>query len=88
MTQEAQATALRAGEPPLTRCADACALGPVESVRDVDFGVKFGELRTCSRCGWRLYDDWTAARAGSVERWLPPEVQTEEASGDAAHSAP
>ena len=46
--------------------------GPREDVRDAYFGVKFGEKAECLKCGAILFDDWTAMRAGSVERILPP----------------
>jgi len=59
------------------RCCGTCLLGAPEAIKDADFGVKFGEVRTCSLCGWRLYDDWTVQRAGSVERWLPPLANTD-----------
>lgn len=85
MTEQLKKSEIRVETAPVPRCNNSCALGPAESVKDADFGVKFGELRTCGRCGWRLYDDWTAMRAGSVERWLPPQVHTEQADGDDAH---
>ena len=49
-----------------------------EDVRDDDFNVKFGERAKCLKCGAILFDDWTAMRAGSVERILLPVDHTEE----------
>lgn len=39
--------------------------------------IKFGQLRTCTVCGWREHDDWCAARASSVYKMLPPAAPTD-----------
>ena len=84
MTEQRPNSAKLADMAASERCAEVCTFGPTTSVKDPDFGVKFGEMRTCSLCGWRLFDDWAALRAGSIERWLPPEIHGTPVDGDAA----
>lgn len=50
----------------------ACTWGGCIAVIEQWLKIKFGQIRTCTVCGWREYEDWCAARASSVYRMLPP----------------
>ena len=42
--------------------------GGWEDVCDKHYGVQFGRIRHCKRCGAKQYDDWASNRVGSVIR--------------------
>jgi hypothetical protein len=61
--------------------ANQHAWGPVERIKDRDFGVVFAYVEVCLKCGWRRYENICETRAsGGRQQILPPEG-TEESDG-------
>lgn len=56
----------------MSKQCERCQWSAWKDVREADFGVKLGNIRTCSICGWREFADYTALRAGSITCTLPP----------------
>ena len=45
------------------RCVGSHVFGEKRDVRDKDFGVLLGHIRTCLKCGWHEYTNYAASNS-------------------------